>query len=127
MTFLKPYAEFTKEDFSPIVQEIKLHKIKKGSRITNYGELADSINVIVSGRVAITHPNALYMEIYEAEGPKGLRERAQIMTDKQVKKELEKRTFITATGALGGPGDKKYEEDMRNKRLAEAKTKNQTF
>jgi len=49
------------------------------------------------------------------------------MTQKQVLKNLRQKTFITAQGMKGGPGDADYEFEMRNQRLEEAKTKNTTF
>jgi len=89
MTFLKPYQEFESSDFLPILQEIKLHKFKAGTRIVNFGEPANSIYIVVNGRIAITHPDEFYIEILAKEGQKGLRDRAQIMTMKQVNKALE--------------------------------------
>lgn len=61
MTFLKPYSEFESVDFQSVVQEIKLQKVKAGQRITTYGDMADSVHVIINGRIAISHPNELYL------------------------------------------------------------------
>ena len=59
-----------------MVQEIKLLKVRPGQRITTFGDNADTVNVIISGRVAISHPNELYMQIMKELGLKGFKERA---------------------------------------------------
>ena len=35
---------------------MKLHKVRKGTRLTSYGDNADTIYIIVSGRIVITWP-----------------------------------------------------------------------
>ena len=57
MSVFKPYAEFDNRDFEHIFRDIKLHKIKKNKRITNFGDNADTVYIILSGRVAITYPS----------------------------------------------------------------------
>ena len=76
MSFFKPYAEFESSDFAHVVQEINLHKVRAGSRVASFGETADSVYVVVAGRIAITHPNQLFLSIVNSEGQKGIRERA---------------------------------------------------
>ena len=58
MSIFKPYVEFDNKDFEQIYRDIKLHKIKKFRRIANFGENADTVYLILTGRVAITYPNA---------------------------------------------------------------------
>ena len=58
MSLFKPYSDFEFSDFLSVLQEIKLLKVRAGTRITNYGEASDSIFFIINGRVALTHPNA---------------------------------------------------------------------
>ena len=59
-----------------MVQEIKLEKLRAGTRLTSFGESADSIYVILDGRVAVNHPNEQYMLLMQELGPKGFKERA---------------------------------------------------
>ena len=56
MSVFKPYVEFENNDFASIVQDMKLHKVRRGTRITNYGDYADTVYLIVGGRIAITYP-----------------------------------------------------------------------
>ena len=58
MSVFKPYAEFSSSDFAPILQEMKLLKFRRGKRVCSFGKNADHLYFIVSGRIAITHPNA---------------------------------------------------------------------
>ena len=58
MSLFKLYNEFESADFQNIFQEMKLHKLRKGTRLTNFGEVNDTIYFVLSGRVAVTHPNA---------------------------------------------------------------------
>jgi len=51
-------------------------KVKAGHRITTFGETADTIYVIINGRVAISHPNELYLKIMNDIGIKGFKDRA---------------------------------------------------
>ena len=125
ISMFKPYAEFESGDFQNIFQEMKLHKVRKGTRITNFGENADTIYLVVSGRIAITHPNAELIQLYNEGGPKLVKDRCQGMTEKQVNKLQRMKTFITAQG--GGLNGGQDEEQMRNQRLEEAKTNNKTF
>ena len=57
MSVFKPYAEFSSSDFAPILQEMKLLKFRRGKRVCSFGKNADHLYFIVSGRIAITHPN----------------------------------------------------------------------
>ena len=70
MSVFKPYAEFDNRDFEHIFRDIKLHKIKKNKRITNFGDNADSVYLILSGRVAITYPNQQLVKMMKDGGPK---------------------------------------------------------
>ena len=63
MSFFKPYAEFESIDFASVVQECKLVKCRAGTRLTNYGDTAENIYIIISGRVALGHPNAEWFKI----------------------------------------------------------------
>jgi len=63
MSFFKQYAEFESIDFQSVVQECKLNKIRAGTRLTNFGDSADTIYLVLSGRMAICHPNASYVKI----------------------------------------------------------------
>ena len=80
MTVFKQYEEFEDSDFEQIVKSVKLHKIRKNQRICNFGEFADCTYWIISGRVAITHPNEHYVKVKTESGMKGLRDRTEIMT-----------------------------------------------
>ena len=60
MALFKPYAEYDSNDFHSMLQDIKLHKIKKNHRLCNFGENADRIYIIVNGRIALTYPNAAH-------------------------------------------------------------------
>jgi len=51
-------------------------KVKAGHRITTFSETADTIYVIINGRVAISHPNELYLKIMNDIGIKGFKDRA---------------------------------------------------
>ena len=62
--FLRSYSHFESDDFHPITKEVKLIKLKRGERLTDYGSDCNDILVIVSGCVAITHPNDTYMGIF---------------------------------------------------------------
>lgn len=84
--------------------------------------MQDTVYVVLSGRIVLTHPNKVLMDII-AEGPKALRERVEILSDRQTQRNL--KTFITAQTGKDGKNSADYE--MRNQRLAEAKTKNTTF
>ena len=84
MALFKAYAHFRSDDFESLIQEIKLHKIKKNTRICNFGDIADRVYVIVSGRTAITYPTADYFKILEEGGVKLLKEHTKLMTDKEV-------------------------------------------
>ena len=55
--FLKRYTDFTSDDFHPITKELKLVKIKRGERLTDFGTDCNEVFIIVSGRIVITHPN----------------------------------------------------------------------
>ena len=57
LSVFKPYAEFSPSDFAPILQEMKLLKFRRGNRVCSFGKNADHLYFIVSGRIAITHPN----------------------------------------------------------------------
>ncbi len=57
MSVFKQYEEFEDSDYEQIVKGVRLHKVKRGTRICNHGEYADQTYWIISGRVAITHPN----------------------------------------------------------------------
>lgn len=63
MSFFKPYQEFESSDFQSVCQDLKLHKVHKGTRIGNYGDPSDTVYLIMKGRVAITHPNSAYFEV----------------------------------------------------------------
>lgn len=84
MSIFKPYAEFESNDFHSIFREMKLHKIKKGKRIHNFGDNADTVYLILSGRIAITYPNAQLISIFKEGGAKLQKERTTVMTNKQV-------------------------------------------
>ena len=75
MSFFKPYAAFKSKDFEQIFRDIKLHKFRKGKRISNFGDNADTVYVILSGRVAITHPNEDLINILKEGGSKLQKER----------------------------------------------------
>ena len=96
MSLFKPYAHFKSDDFESLVQEIKLHKIKRNTRICNFGESADRVYVIVNGRVAITFPTSNYFRILQEGGTKVLKERTHMMTDKEVNRLKRQQTIITA-------------------------------
>jgi len=70
MSIFKPYAEFETRDFEQIFRDIKLHKVRKGTRIANFGDNADTVYLILHGRVAITFPNFELMNILKEGGPK---------------------------------------------------------
>ena len=57
MLIFKPYAFYESSDFQTLLQDVRLHKIKKNHRLCNFGDHADRVFVILNGRVAITHPN----------------------------------------------------------------------
>ena len=84
MSIFKPYAEFESADFHSIFRELKLHKIRKGTRVHNFGDNADTVYIILSGRIAITYPNQQLVSIFKEGGAKLQRERTCIMTNKQV-------------------------------------------
>ena len=63
ISVFKPYEEFEDNDFEQIVKGVTLQKIKQGQRICNYGDYADQTYWIISGRVAITHPNQHWVKI----------------------------------------------------------------
>ena len=86
MSIFKPYVEFDNKDFEQIFRDIKLHKIKRFERITTFGENADSVYIIMVGKVAITYPNVELVKLLKEGGPKMQRERTMMMTDKQVTK-----------------------------------------
>ena len=86
MSFFKPYAEFKSDDFYPVTSEMKLVKVRAGQRITSYGDPADHIYVIISGRIAVCHPNAHYMKLLNDIDPKAFKERTQMMSQKDVEK-----------------------------------------
>ena len=60
MSFFKLYKEFEPSDFHSLCQDMKFHKIHRNTRLTNYGENADQVYVILKGRIAMTHPNKEY-------------------------------------------------------------------
>ena len=70
MSIFKPYVEFDNKDFEQIFRDIKLHKVKKFKRITNFGENADTVYLILTGRVAITYPNTQLAKIIKEGGAK---------------------------------------------------------
>lgn len=127
MQIFKPYAHYKSEDFESLVQDIKLHKMRRGIRICNFGDNADRIYVIVNGRAAITYPNAQYFELMEGGGAKFFKERTQLCTENEVSKILRRNTLITANGIPGLMGDSQHLQDQKTQRLEEAKTKNKTF
>ena len=63
MSFFKPYQEFESSDFQSVCQDMKLHKVHKGTRLGSYGDLSDTVYLIMKGRVAITHPNKAYFAV----------------------------------------------------------------
>ena len=75
MVLFKPYAHFLPGDFESVLQEIKLHKVKKNTRICNFGDVADRVYLVVNGRIAITYPTSLYFKIKDDGGAKLLKER----------------------------------------------------
>ena len=97
ISIFKPYREFESSDFQSVLQEMKLHKVRKGTRICNFGDNADTVYLILAGRVAITHPKAALMKLKEG-SPKELRERTEILTQRQTVKRNRLKTFITAQG-----------------------------
>ena len=127
MSIFKPYAEFGQRDFEQIFRDIKLHKLKKGKRVTNFGDNADTVYIILSGRVAITYPNSDLLNLSKEGGAKLLRERTCIMTNKQVTKTRKQNTFITSKGTKVSGENEFQREQMKFARVEEAKTKNQTF
>ncbi len=86
MSFFKLYKEFEPSDFHSICQDMKFHKVHKNTRLTNYGDPADTVYVILKGRIAISHPNAAYFTIKEKCTAKQFRDRQELMTQKQVDK-----------------------------------------
>ena len=75
MSLFKLYSEFESSDFQNILQEMKLHKLRKGQRLTNFGDTCDSFYLVLSGRIAVTHPNASHFQIIADHGHKILKER----------------------------------------------------
>ena len=59
---------------------MKLHKGRKGQRVTNYGDRADTIYVIISGRIAVTAPRVDLKQMIDQEKIAELRDRTAMMT-----------------------------------------------
>ena len=81
ISIFKPYREFDSSDFQSVLQDIKLHKVKRGTRVCNFGDNADTVYLIMAGRVAITHPTATLIKLKEGSA-KVLRERTEVLTQK---------------------------------------------
>ena len=111
LSFLKAYSGYEYSDFISLMKDIKLHKKKRGSRICNYGEMADSIYVIVSGRIAITHPDKVLMGLHGTSMPHMVKERTEIMTEKQLGKEKKRMNTVTAKGAGMGVMDTELDKE----------------
>ena len=77
MSLFKPYAHFNPDDFSSLLQDIKLHKIKRNTRMCNFGENADRVYLVMNGRIAITYPTAAYFKMIQEGGIKLLKSRTQ--------------------------------------------------
>ena len=125
MSFFKPYQEFEPSDFQSVCQDLKLHKVHKGTRLGSYGDPSDTVYLIMKGRVAITHPNKAYFKVKEESTTKQFRERTELMTQRQVEKQIKQKTFLTAQGLVAGTDE--AIEQMKNQRVEDAKTKNKTF
>ena len=107
MSLFKPYAHFESDDFASLIQEIKLHKVKKNTRLCTFGDMADRVYVIVNGRLAINYPTASYFKILEQGGTKLLKERTMLMSDKELNRYERRQTELMAKMkklTMGGTG-----------------------
>lgn len=84
--------------------------------------------MIISGRVAITHPKQRLLDLKSGD-PKVFRESVELMTAKDMVNMIRRKTFITSQNTKGPKGfDKELDRELqKNKRLEDAKTKNKTF
>ena len=118
MKFFKQYSEFKKDDFASILQDIKLHKVRRGTKICNFGDNADTIYCVVTGRVAITHPKERLVNLKYGD-PKIYKHTVEVMNERETQKKLKLKTFITSQGSKVAMGlDPAHDREVnKNQRI----------
>ena len=95
ISVFKPYKSFLSSDFAPIVQEMKLHKFQRGTRVCEFGKNSDNIYVILQGRLCITHPNQLLKSLIESRDEEYIKDRIEIMTERMIRATKRMETYKT--------------------------------
>ena len=81
MSIFRPYSDFKYQDFQSVLQELRLEPFKRGKRLTRYGDMQDTVYVVLAGRIVLAHPNEVLMQIL-ADGPTEYKERVEILSEK---------------------------------------------
>ena len=122
LKFFSAYEEYDSADLHQFVQDIKLHKVTKGTRIYDAEEIADTVYVILAGRVAIAHATPALLD-YKT-NPKVFKERVEFLTTRQ-KERFQSKTFLTSGNVCNFEDVEEYKQMlMKEQMLEDAKAKN---
>lgn len=95
LTVFSCFTDYKSEDFKALANCVKVVKVKKNTRIFNYGETSDELYVVLRGQIGIIYPDGILKERID-NGQLNKDNTIELLTNEQRERRMKKETFITA-------------------------------